>query len=1262
MTHSFFKPQKEQLESLSAELAVEFFRDLLIAEAGRMKLPLNKIQVPLNIYSPDGGLDGNSSLPEGFLRLNHIGKQFDEGVLRPGLVGYQVKSGKLTPAGAAKELYVKGKKVLKPAIKALLDSKGIYVLVQFESLVGQARKRRIEAIQNVLIDEGYDKDQVDVLSVTELLNYAEHHPSIVLDILGKPGSCRNFKRWSNEGNISVPKNFVPDDHREQSIKSLRDVLLSEHPRPIRITGLSGVGKTRLVFEALSIPELSSGVVYFSTDSGDAFQIVNYVAQNHNIHGIFVIDECSPEVHDRYVSILHSHHDRVKLITISNDQSRVQGSDPFIFVEKLGLEKTEELVHLEHPSLPDEVVKHIAAFTEGFPKMADLVAESYGAPGVGPSELIEMPGDALFQRILTGPYDYNSDYGQKILDVMSFLSIFEKIGASGVPHRECDWLMGYLGLTKPIFSRIVREQQEKGLLRGEYYLHVTPHMIRIYLMRRAWGLIGMTYESFEQFVDGIPEEFRDSLKERLLTQIPYLRFSPEGEEFVNELLSKDGPFADGSAFETELGTSFFFKLTMVNPNAALTRLQETVGSWSDERLIEKASNLQSIVHSLEEIALYADCFSGAVDILLKLARHEKSPYANNAQGTLVGLFTPAPGSISLTSVNLYDRFDVLKRLVENIDVEDSSILFRVFEAALSTGTYTGVVKQNVAYGIVKPDRWIPSNTEEYIFWYKSLWKLLFENLSVFALEDVNKIAENIFMRKAYFIAGVPDFLDGVFGDLKSLIERSILDKSFVAQECSRVLKYQHDLPEEILEAYGSLMDSLYPDSLEGRLEKYVSQNFDAFPGIPDFSAEIKKIASEIVEKPEFLIASGNAWLFTGKAKSGFEFGACLASFDTDGHILFDLILNETIKAFEERSCIILAGYLSHFFQENVVLWVSMMKKIGAEQDLAPMLTELSWRSGLNDEILDLLLEKWEEGVLELDSFLSFKVGSRYESLSHDKFMEFISKLLTKGGKLGIQLGFDFAYSYFFYPEPSKNVPVDLVYDLLTNEFISGFSTDVSKLRSVEYQWSRMANWLLEKYPEKGLDLLKFSLANLEEMAIFDSMNDRAFESLSKILRQFPKEGWIEITKYLGPPLNFRSMRLRDWLGGADYFQSSSGIIDEIDPNDFWHWVDEDIENRAWWAAGIVPSELLRRSHGICWAREVLVRYGDRDDVKRNLLGNFETEGWSGPSSEHHQRKKENLTNFLENEKNKLVIEWVQEYISYLNRRIKEDKADEELRGF
>jgi len=186
---------------------------------------------------------------------------------------------------------------------------------------------------------------------------------------------------------------------------------------------------------------------------------------------------------------------------------------------------------------------------------------------------------------------------------------------------------------------------------------------------------------------------------------------------------------------------------------------------------------------------------------------------------------------------------------------------------------------------------------------------------------------------------------------------------------------------------------------------------------------------------------------------------------------------------------------------------------------------------------------------------------------------------------------------------------------------------------------------------------------KEETIFESYRTRSVEVLNQVSKQYPTEVWQYVSKRSerkGEDLYDLIQWLRgDWGIGRN---KAVGALTMFDNKDVWSWVDEAKKRRAAFLGSMVPKILFRKKDDYCWARQLLIRYGELEEVRRSLGANFSTGGFSGPASLHHTKKKERLKSFLEKEKEKTVISWVQEYIKGLDERIKGAKIREERSAF
>ena len=76
--------QNEDLERLKSKgISVEFFRELLWAEASAFGISSNKIKVPSAITVPDGGIDAE---------VIDVQEEVGQGMIKKGLTRYQIKT------------------------------------------------------------------------------------------------------------------------------------------------------------------------------------------------------------------------------------------------------------------------------------------------------------------------------------------------------------------------------------------------------------------------------------------------------------------------------------------------------------------------------------------------------------------------------------------------------------------------------------------------------------------------------------------------------------------------------------------------------------------------------------------------------------------------------------------------------------------------------------------------------------------------------------------------------------------------------------------------------------------------------------------------------------------------------------------------------------------------------------------------------------------------------------------------------------------
>lgn len=345
-------------------------------------------------------------------------------ILKPGFVsrentGFQVKKNSMSKAACKEEMLDKGS--LKTVIRDLLEKKGAYIIVSGkDDCSDKMLSERLLGMKSAL--EGLPDSEdllLDFYGRDRLSAWLRQFPGVALWVrsrLGKPLSgWRPFGRWTSTP-ADKDDEFLLDDHPcvidmnshhkepvaiSHGIRLVRERL----QRPgsvIRITGLSGVGKTRFaqaLFESdvcgNSLPR--ANVIY--ADLGDdltptASELVSYLIANDFL-SYLVLDNCPPDVHRKLQKQVSSTQAKLRLLTIEYDISDDRPEETeVIHIEPSSDENVSKLIQKRFSSLGRVNSDKVAEFSGGNARVAIALASRVGAD----ETLANFSDEDLFQRL------------------------------------------------------------------------------------------------------------------------------------------------------------------------------------------------------------------------------------------------------------------------------------------------------------------------------------------------------------------------------------------------------------------------------------------------------------------------------------------------------------------------------------------------------------------------------------------------------------------------------------------------------------------------------------------------------------------------------------------------------------------------------------------------------------------------------------------------------------------------------------------------
>lgn len=428
---------------------------------------------------------------------------------------------------------------------------------------------------------------------------------------------------------------------------------------LRICGLSGLGKTRMVLEAFKDTSIRYLYSYIDCQEHDAEEILKKTSFmfKHYKEMVLVFDNCDMELHNRIVRVKRSNHGANPIITIYNDpdENSTYYSTP-LKIQKDFNDVVDRILERFKSFYKPEDREKLLIFAGGIPMMAQLLVE-----GLRNGEPIGVVSDtALMNKIL----DANENSEDR--EIMRALSLFDYIGFEDDLHKELE----FVATTKCItnvdknsevivqdFDKVVQKYlQRKIIERKGRLVGIRPTPIALYLIsewieqcsdRRLLAVIKAIQES--DIAKPLTNSFAD--------QFRYMGHNEKACMMLDKLLGENSPFGNAEVINTDLGSRLFRSFVEVNPDAVADCLWSVIGSSSidDLRLIDKGR--RNLVWSIEKLCFEPRTFNKGAEMMLLLAMAENEHISNNATGQFVALF---PLYLPATAATLEQRLLFIQR--------------------------------------------------------------------------------------------------------------------------------------------------------------------------------------------------------------------------------------------------------------------------------------------------------------------------------------------------------------------------------------------------------------------------------------------------------------------------------------------------------------------------------------------------------------------------------------------------------------------------
>jgi len=1256
---SFFDATPEMLGQLDTREAVECFRDLLWCHARRTGISVTKINISSNITAADGGIDASINTDEikGTDELFITGKTF-----------YQIKAGRSAKpwqeSWLRKELFGSSKaKIEKTNLGEMviqcLENNGCYVQVCFgisptSGQVGTAEKH----IKDYFSKCGYPDAQVLVWGQDHIVGLMAVYPSLCLKIAGRKNfPFQWYASWAMDSDMRGSIHL--GDEQKEFIDNIRKAIEDDKIGHVRVIGEPGLGKTRLVLEAVSRQDLAAVVVYIR--HGENFQksqLYNELVQaDANFFVILVIDECSSKERASIWNVLKGRTENCMIITIDHgpEQSR---DEQMVLLDcpKLGDEQIEFIIQ-EYISCKNEA-RRWAEFCDGSPRVAHAIGENLQR---NPEDILKPLATVdIWGRFVAGYDDIDSPSALQKKIVLRYVALFERFGFELPVQEEAEFIAKLIEEADPTityakFQSIVHELKERRIIQGKTTLFIVPKALHIYLWLEFWE----NYKQSFSLNDILPE-LPEGLVKWFIDMFPYAHNSEVATKQVSLLLGVNGLFADEAFVRSSIGCRFLNVLAEASPLETLSCMERTIGQWSHDQLLgfEDKDGRQYIVLALEKIAIWPELFSRAANMLLKLGEAENSSDGNNASGIYMQLYSLGYGPMASTGATPEQRLPSLQSALESDSVEKRQLALKACKTVLAT--YHGARDVGPEYQGLRPvaKLWTPKLRGEVFKAYKAVWELVVECWNKWQGED-RAGASNVLIESASGLIKIESLSEMVFETLDELVQDNTTDLSRVVSFITGKLRLgQDELPKEMIARLKKLDKEITGTNFDMRLRRYVllsnwDDDFDdETEGHNALDGKIESLAEESIGKPEQLINILDK-IVCGENWHVGVFGHKLCKADMK-RMFLEKIIAVQHNNIDSATTIFLGGYLRGVFENNADKWEGIITNLLSDTTFDKTIVEIVWRSGLTDKIVVKLLEATDAERINITQFQPLVFSREIRRISKDNVIALLRRLVVAEDASAITIGIELIEQYYCNKNEKRELPEKLTMDLLCSNVPSKF-----RRGAIGFHWGIIARQYIDQHGERAIDLFSSLLRYcVDPTCFFFSSYEEPYCVINTIIQSAPEKCWVVIIGKLEDLHTEIAHGIMHWLGQPLSFGRKRGVVPiSLFPiNLVLTWVAENSNERAPYMARIVPPTLDSEL-----TKEMLVQYGNLDDVRSSLYFSFYSGGWSGNESDYLRKKRDEARSWLKGEKSPYVICWLEEYIDSLSKKIERAEIWEE-RGF
>ena len=1004
-----FEITKDQLRHLSDVQLRELIARLCEAELGMAGAPVSAVRWAGAHTAPDGGLDVDCSIDDHNFRGDFVP--------RP-RTGFQVKKPTMPPAKIASEMSPKGQ--LRPIFADLAASNGCYVIVSLDDdPVGDAATQRRNAMRSQLDAVRAREDvRTDFYGRAELANWLRQHPAVQLwarDVLGIPlDGWKPFGRWTNVPpgdndelickpgvSIVLPGKDTKKLDVAQGIEEIRN-LVRTSDKALRIVGLSGVGKSRIVqalFEASVGDEPLHRRLAIYADLGtepvpSSRQMLARL-QAEGRSAILVLDNCPADTHNLLAGQASSAPD-IRLITIEYD---IRDDKPeltiVIRINAECIEVVEALVSRRFPGLGQVNSRTIAEYSGGNARLALALADAVDEE----ENLSDFSNAQFFDRL----FHQRDALDPNLLAAAQALALVYSysVNADEDGVDELATLAGLVGQNRLSLYRATQTLLERQLAqkRGNWRA-ILPPALSNHLATKA--------------LDNIPtDDIRNTLEilvnTRLLKsfakRLGYLHDHDVARQIVGSWLSPGGLLHAVESLDDDR-MQLFSSVAPVSPSLALAAIEARASQPEYQQSItESEHRARTIALLLCAIAYDAELFERCVNLLVPLAidaAHDNHPQSD-VPGRLSGLFALY---LSATEAGLDTRERTIRRFLFSVHKDERKAGLAMLETALKSGHWASFASTFEFGARPRSFGYHPPTQQEHDRWFLRFILVACE-AATHADAELSDHARELLAGELRELWQNPALRPVLKTSAAALHDHRSWPEGWRAIRSIKYFDYRtvqgQEMPDGI-DLLDELDDLLRPAKLSDEVRTYVCDvGHRHFSLLDEFDLDDQTNSKEshrraAVRAHDLGVATCNhpevldeisQHLFTSESDFVMDFGQGLATACVDPRVLWDRLVGYLQIAGDRTGhCLVLRGALNAIYKRDEVLARTILRETATNRMLRRFIVSLHLSAPMSRETISVFDRALEFDDTPLDQFAQLAwqrpPGALTEALLNDLF--------------------------------------------------------------------------------------------------------------------------------------------------------------------------------------------------------------------------------------------------------------------------------------